>query len=104
MKSLPEPDLRGTWSLPEKRVRKNRENLLRFFTSPDKHGQPRKKVFRVITPKAFITLAQLYLAHRDEIEMIFSYVRKFKQAAGEITEEDVQQTSNEIDVINVMES
>jgi hypothetical protein len=44
------------------------------------------------------------LAHQDEIETIFAYVRKFRKAAGEITEEDVKHVVGEIDVLNVMES
>ena len=102
--NLPEPDLHGTWSLAEKRVLKNRENLVKFFYQTDKYGNLREEIFKIITPKTFISLAQLYLAHQDEIETIFAYVRKFRKAAGEITEEDVKHVVNEIDVLNVMES
>lgn len=91
-------------TIPAKRIETNRQNLIKFFGGLDKHGVTRAKVLKVLTPKTLLTLAQAYLAHTDEIDNLFAYVRRFKQAVGELTEEDIRAASDELAVRDVMES
>jgi len=94
----------GTWSVPDKRIQTNRKNLVEFFSGQDKHGQPRGRILRILSPLAFIRIARLYLAYEDEILNLFAYARRFKKAVGQITEADVQAAADEIAVHEVMES
>lgn len=88
---------------PDKRIRINRQNLKRFF-STDKHKDARKFIFHTMSPTMFITMARLYLDHRDQMESMWAYCRRFKQAVRELTPEDIEAVAKEFAVEEVMES
>jgi hypothetical protein len=103
MKVDAEMDVPGSWSVPEKRAKTNVRNLARFLSEKDKHGRSREKALQ-LGAHNFVELAKLYLAHQEELEHVFSYARRFKKAAAEITDEDVLEAERLLHVKDVMES
>jgi len=96
--------MKGTWSVSEKRVKKNVENLVRFFSSEDKLGRPRDYIFKYFGPSKLHELIRFYANHQEALEQVFYYVRKFRQASNEITEEDIIEAEKLMDIKSVMES
>jgi hypothetical protein len=91
-------------SVRAKRARTNRQNLVRFFSEKDRFDRPRRTALKAFTPDTFIRLARLYLENEAELEHVFAYARRFKQAVDQITEADVQEAEDAIIVSEVMES
>ena len=94
----------GTFGSLEKRVKKNRENLAKFFSETDKYGNPRINALEKIDNHTFLQLARAYSSHQNEFEHVFAYCRRYKQAALEITEEDLLETKQHVIVKTVTES
>lgn len=95
--------------IPDKRKRTNRENLYKFFTKDDgidvgpQYSRPREVVFDRFTPDQILYCIKLFSRDRNAMELIAKYCRNFKQAAGELTIEDLQEVHKLLIVKNVHE-
>ena len=91
------------FGIPEKRVLKNRENFLKFFTS---HGRfaNRSEIFNHFTPEQVIMLAKLYNQRPLDIEEIFSFARRFRQTTNEFQDTDIEDVKGQLDIKKVMDA
>jgi hypothetical protein len=105
MKSFEDIDTTtGTWSVPEKRMEKNRQNLLGFFSDIDNYGRVRKSAVETFEPDVFIKIMRLFLYHENEMSHIQGFVNRFRKSANEITDDNIREVLKQLAVNDVMDS
>lgn len=92
-----------------KRRKTNVQNLVWHFSPRRDRDQPKywkvaPGVLDVLPPEQLLALMRAYESDRDAFEAVFSYCRRFKQAVGEITAEDIAEASSLVKVKEVLES
>lgn len=89
---------------PIKRRERNRENLLEFFAGQDKYEQKRAPALRTYPPKLTLELIHMLIANEVIISHLAAYKRRFKQAASEIDESDIEYVAQLLGVKEIMDA
>jgi hypothetical protein len=85
----------------------NIENLIRFFSTvensneEEKYQTKRSRVFEHFEPEQILACIKLFDKDRASFELIAKYCRKYKQAAGEITIDELNEVRDALAVIYV---
>jgi hypothetical protein len=90
----------------EKRKKTNRENLVRSFSRDQfqlKIYGDSHKYLDLLPADELLKFMRLYLHHRDAVDNILTYVRRFKQAVGELEVDDIEAAKAMLAVKSVME-
>ena len=96
----------------EKRKRLNRENLVRSFAGPP-GVNPYTGIYAKYNPVKYLDLLpadellklmKLYVTHRDAVDHILIYARRFKKAVSELEVDDIEAAKQLLAVKDVMET
>lgn len=87
-----------------KRAAHNRKKMFDFLSSSDRFERPRSSAATELTPELALRVIQLFSKNEAAMTALGAYARRFKQATGEITVEDVREVWDQLMVLDIHNS
>ena len=89
--------------ISDKRRQLNIKNMVKFLSTVDLRDEPRPNPFNELDLHTIIEFIKIYKEHRDALECIFAYVRKYRQASSELVVSDLYDVQRTLQVMEVHE-